>query len=164
MKFITISKASHACLYKRYSLEAGDFVTVGDSDGTYAREDKNTGAEYRCLGLGKKRNKIAYSSDLKVGLFYPPNTFIYGENEDGNNLSFGEIEDFTKKFWGCKIQRALLPKGYNKGQWTWYNSVYFCPVDFQPMWDSVVNRLKQEFKDCEIISQNDNFVEVGINS
>lgn len=161
MKYIIIQRVPHAILNKRYCLNAGGFVTVGDINGVYAREDSKTGAEYRCLGLGKKGTKISYSSDWKPGLFYPENTFIYGFDEDNNNLSFEQIETFTKKFWGCKTQRALLPNGWNKG-WTWYNAIYFSPVDFQPLWYGVLGRVKQEFPGCEVIINQDKYLEVGV--
>lgn len=160
---ITINRAPHACLFQRYDLKAGDFVNLGVK-GTYGQVDPNSGAEYKCLGLGKKGNKISYPSDCKVGYFYSENTFIWGEDDNGKPLSFEDVENFITKTYGGKeyLARAILPNGWNKGL-TWYNSIYFSPVERQPYSvESLVGYIKQRLPQIEIISKYNNAAELYI--
>jgi len=159
MKYFQIIKAEHACLYQRYDLKTDKFVDIG-SKGTYTKEDKETGAEYRALGQGRKGNKIAYSSDLRIGFFYSPNVFIIGRMDQFDKpLDFEEIEKFVRKFWGNNTQRALLPRGYEKGIMTWDHALYFTPVERQIPWDMVVGRIKAVDKNAEILSNHQYFIE-----
>lgn len=57
-----IIQAQHAPLYARYDLKTGGFVTVGDYEGTFGREDSKTGASYKALGGG--RNAVKYPIPL----------------------------------------------------------------------------------------------------
>lgn len=152
-------KAMHAVLYKRFDLKSGRFVEVGDFQGVFAPEDRESGAEYRCLDFGRKGNKILHSSDLDCGLFYSTNVFLMGEDENGETLPFEEIEQFNKKIWNTKTQRALLPRGYDKGKMTWWKAIYYVPVEQQPYWP-LSKRVKQEFPECQIVQENNRILEV----
>ncbi|MDO8611088.1 MAG: hypothetical protein Q7R95_11235 [bacterium] len=161
MKHFIIEKNQHAVLYKRYCLNAGDFVKVGDSENIYGPIDRASGAEYRCLAQGTKGKSVLYSSDFRPGHFYPANTFITGCDENNNNLSFEEIEAFNKKFWDTQTKRVLLPNGWNKGM-TWYRGIYYTPIEMQPQWYHIEERLKQKFPNAEIYRAGTDMVEVTI--
>lgn len=150
-----INRAPHAPLFQRYDLKSGGFITLGVK-GRYGQEDSVTGAEYKCLGEGKVRNKVSYSSDCKIGYFYPENTFVWGNDDNGNPLSFEKVEEFITKTYGGKehLARAILPNGWNKGL-TWYNAVYFSPVERQPYSvESLVKYIKQRLPEIEVISNS----------
>ena len=151
-KHITICRAHHAVLYKRFDLRSGDYQAVGNCQGTYGPEDRATGAEYRALGGGEKRGKVSYSSDLKVGHFYSPNVFIFGQNAKTlDPLSHDEIEEFCRRIrWNTFLRRAILPNGYSKGLMTWDNAVYFSPVEFHPDLDTLVRTIKQQIPSAQV--------------
>ncbi len=162
MKFITICKAMHAPLYKRYDLKVGDFVTVGNVEGTYGREDGETGAEYKCLSCWKsKRGKVPYSSDFKVGSFYPENIFIWGKDENNSNLTHEQIEGFCKQLRYNSTRRVILPNGFNKGQTTWNFALMYSPVERKPNWSSLPAILTQQFSNVQI-SVYDNRIDIDI--
>ena len=152
----------HASLYKRYDLAKGDFVTVGDTDGVYAREDSKTGAEYRCLGEGTKGKKVLHSSDLQPGLFYPENVFVGGRDENDESLPFEELEAFCKQSRYIKTKRVILPRGFDRGKMTWENVLTFSPIEAKPTWEFIPNIIKQQFPKAEIVYASDNMIEINL--
>ena len=149
MKHFAITRAQHAYLFKRYCMTASEHVTVGDSQGDYGRKDSETDSYFKCLGESRGK-KVAHSSDLKPGLFYPATVFVWGVDDNGDSLPHEQVELFCKQIRYTSHSRCLLPRGYAGGRWTWDNAVYFSPPEQQPHWFSMEALLKQQFPGADI--------------
>lgn len=165
MKTIVLVRAMHAPLQQRYDLRTGQFELVGDTQGTYSREDSVTGAEYRCLGESAKHGKVRYSSDLHPGAFYPENVFIWGKDyEKDIFLPHEEIEGFCKQLRFVKTKRVLLPNGFKNGKITWDNGIYFSPIEWKPDFARLPEIIKQQMPNADIMGGGQDFcIEVTIN-
>lgn len=150
----------HAFLQKWYDLRMKDFVTVGDVDGRFGREDSKTRAEVRCLGENR-RGKVSYSTDYKCGSFYPENVFIWGVDENDDPLPHEAVEEFCKQLRYSSTRRVLLPNRWNRGKMTWDNAVMYSPIEMKPDWYWLPKILKLRFPGAEVFGGN-NEIEINI--
>lgn len=150
-----IFESMHAPLFERYHLgykgRTGLYRMVGNSQGKYGREDSDTGAEYKALGheeVRKGKRGVYCSTDYQCGSFYPATTFITGRSEDGEPLTFEELEKFRDAFYAARTGRVILPRGWDgkKGGWTWENALMYYP-DMKPY--ETARILKSRFPDAD---------------
>lgn len=84
----------------------------------FVAADEDQWREVYYVGISESATKPVGCRDIGYGLFYPERLFLWGEDDDGNDMGFGELLDTLKKarFYGdegywepCLVWRGFAP-------------------------------------------------------
>lgn len=125
--------------FGRIKKDSIDDYYVAIADGTVQYDPKKRNAD--------DAGKPLVCRDLEVGVFYAERLFVWGLDDDGQNLRREVIRQYLRTlhissdrgFWNpCQVWR-----GYAKGEPTFYNALR-ADTQMGPTWWGVQNRLRHD--------------------
>ncbi len=166
MMEFTLSRNDWAYLHAIQHWGEHSMTPVG-MQGVYGRVDDDDN-EYCYISEGQE-GFPRHIRDVECGSFYSPNVFVFGISREGvvpKSLPFEYAEAFVQKFWGYQTQRCKLLGGFTWKTPRWDNALRYTPVERQPPWNQVAERLKSSFEPegGELVYDNPKFKTVYFDS
>ncbi len=101
--------------------------------------------DYAVLSQGRARDgRHAYGSDIEISLFYPERLFVWGDDNEGHDLTHDELRECLKPI----LQRSSpgfwhptrVHRGYHKGVPTFYRALR-AHTDIGETWYGALTKL-----------------------
>jgi hypothetical protein len=106
---------------------------------------------YVALSEGTRNGRPLLNTSIKAGAFYPERLFMWGEDEEGNDLPRHMLLHHFKQLGMWKSTPAYwdpvrIWRGYNKGWPTFYKALRGS-TDMGPRWHDIIGKLSGNLPD-----------------